>query len=231
MSYSPLTGRLDAAAAHVHSGATVCWAPKGGSGTTVVAAALGLSIHRPVVLVDLAGDLPAVLGIAEPHGPGVHDWVASDAPADQLHELSVNVSRDGGEVVLIPAGTVGDHGVGERWELMVDALCSDGHNVVIDAGTGAPPEALHHAADRSLMVTRACYLALRRAVNASIRPTGVVLVDEPGRALRAADVESAIGAPIVATVGLDPAVARAVDAGLLTARLPRTIQRDLRGAA
>lgn len=86
-------------------------------------------------------------------------------------------------------------------------------------------------ADRSLLVTRACYLALRRAVSAPIRPTGVVLVAEPGRALRATDVEAAVGAPVVATVAVDPAVARAVDAGLLTARLPRLMERDLRRIA
>jgi hypothetical protein len=44
-------------------------------------------------------------------------------------------------------------------------------------------------------------------------------------------VEAAVGAPVVATLTLDPAVARAIDAGLLAARLPRLIQRQLRDAA
>jgi hypothetical protein len=215
-----------------HSGTTVCWAAKGGSGTTVVAAALGLSLPRPTVLVDAAGDLPAVLGIAEPHGPGVHDWLMSDAPADQLHDLTVPVDTDpGNRVHLVPAGISRHRGDTSRWEVLLAALGSDGHNVVVDAGTGPPPATLHQTADRSLMVTRACYLALRRAVACPIRPTGVILVVEPGRALRPADVETAIGAPIIASVTVDPAVARAVDAGLLSTRLPRTMQRDLRGAA
>lgn len=229
MPHPSSTGPRSCGSGAVHSGTTVCWAPKGGSGTTVVAATLGLSLPRPVVFVDLAGDLPAVLGLAEPHGPGVHDWLASDAPADQLHDLTVTVRSDpDGDITLIPAGIARSTGDPRRWELLLAALSSDGHNVVVDAGTGPPPDSLHHAADRSLMVTRACYLALRRAVASPVRPSGVVLVAEPGRALRAADVETAMGAPVVATVTVDPSVARAVDAGLLAARLPRMIQRDLR---
>ncbi|MEY3361227.1 MAG: hypothetical protein RL531_946, partial [Actinomycetota bacterium] len=40
------------------------WSPKGGSGTSVVAAACSLVLARtaPARLADLAGDQPAVLG-------------------------------------------------------------------------------------------------------------------------------------------------------------------------
>ena len=99
------------------------------------------------------------------------------------------------------------------------------------------PEPGHHRSPwRAQPIARcsspaACYLALRRAVALEARPSGVVLIEEPGRALRARDVEAAIDAPVVATLALDPAVARAVDAGLLAARLPRLIQRELRNAA
>lgn len=214
---------------------TICWGAKGGSGTTVVAAALALCLPPPVTLVDLAGDLPAVFGLSERSGAGVRDWLASDAPADRLHDLSVAVT-DG--ITLIPTGSPdapvpppGHGGLLERWDALVAALTSDRHHLVVDAGVGPPPRDLHDLAERSLLVTRACYLALRRVVASPVRPNGVVLVLEPGRALRPADVETAVGAPLVATVSVDPAVARAVDAGLLSARLPRTIQRDLRGAA
>jgi hypothetical protein len=44
------------------------------------------------------------------------------------------------------------------------------------------------------------------------------------------DVSTTIGAPVVAEVQLDPAVARQVDAGLLAGRLPRSLQ-PLRAAA
>jgi Subunit ChlI of Mg-chelatase len=41
------------------------------------------------------------------------------------------------------------------------------------------------------------------------------------------NVERAVGVPVVTQLDLDPAVARAVDAGLLAARLPRLLQRQL----
>jgi hypothetical protein len=63
------------------------------------------------------------------------------------------------------------------------------------------------------------------------RPSGVVVVDEPGRALSERDIEAALGAPIVASVSLDPAIARAVDSGLLAARLPSVMGRELTDAA
>lgn len=211
-----------------HAAVTVCWAAKGGSGTSVVTAALALTAPPPVVLVDLAGDLPLVLGLPEPGGPGVHEWLASDAPAAQLHDLTIGATD---EVVLLPAGTARATAGRDRWDELVSALGSDDHTVLIDAGTGPPPADLHQLADRTLLVTRACYLALRRAITSPLRPSAVVLVSEHGRALRTVDVETAIGAPVVASVAIDPAVARAVDAGLLTARLPRIMQRELRGAA
>ena len=54
-----------------------------------------------------------------------------------------------------------------------------------------------------------------------MRPNGVIVVDEPGHALTVRDIERAIGAPVVAVMSFDPAIARAVDAGLLATRLPR----------
>lgn len=95
------------------------------------------------------------------------------------------------------------------------------------SGPGATAAELVAHARRSLLVIRPCYLALRRAAQAPLRPTGVVLIREPGRVLTTADVEQAVGAPVVATLELDPAVARTVDAGLLATRLPRSLGRPL----
>lgn len=206
----------------------LCWSAKGGSGTTVVSAALALVLsHRhPVLLVDLAGDSPAALGLAEPGGPGVADWLASStADAAALHRLAVTATE---ALQLLPRGTTA---VGhDRLADLVEALA--GHaEVVIDAGTGVPPPVLVAAAAHNLLVTRPCYLALRRAVATGVQPTGIVLVGEPGRALTARDVERSLGAPVVAEVQYDPAVARAVDAGLLAARLPRSLAHSLRSAA
>ena len=91
--------------------------------------------------------------------------------------------------------------------------------------------ALIAAAQHRLLVTRACYLALRRAAGSPFSPTGVIVVLEPGRALRTQDIAYATQAPVAAEINLDPAVARAVDAGLLATRLPRTLSVALRDLA
>ncbi len=215
---------------------TVCWAAKGGSGTTVVAATLALRAGRAALLVDLDGELPAVLGIAEPDRPGVADWMESDAPPEHLADLLVEV---GPSTHLLPfrlghrpprrppadAGRLAEVvGWLRGWE-----QANDGH-VVVDAGTGDPPDALR-AAERNLLVTRNCYLAVSRASRAAQSPGGVVLIEEPGRSLTPRDIELAVGAPIVTRLSWETDIARAVDAGLLRGRLPKVIDRALRRAA
>ena len=79
---------------------SVCFAAKGGSGTTVVVASMGLQARCPTWLIDTAGDLPAVLGIADPDGPGLLDWLRSDAPPGRLNALALEVAPD---VRLLPA--------------------------------------------------------------------------------------------------------------------------------
>lgn len=201
----------------------LCWSAKGGSGTTVIAAALALVLsHRgSTTVVDLAGDLPAALGIAEPGGPGVRDWMASPtADVAALERLRVPVSDT---LQLLPNGN--RQSIGERWDDLSKGLAQ--HTAVIDAGTGVPPAALLASATHNLLVTRPCYLSLRLAAASGVQPSGIVLVGEPGRALSARDIERAIGAPVVAELHYDPAVARAVDAGLLAARLPATLSHAL----
>ncbi len=202
---------------------TVCWSVKGGSGTSVVAAALALAVPVETTLVDLDGDLPAVLGLPEPTGQGVADWLSSDAPAPALADLLVPVDA---ATVLVPRGRGPVDPRSPRWVELVDWLGTR-RDAVVDAGTNHPPDGLVAPGVRSLLVTRGCYLALRRAAQVPRRPDGVVLLAEPGRSLGRREVGRAIGAPVVATVSVDPAVARAVDAGLLAARLPRLLRREL----
>ena len=218
---------------------TLCWAVKGGSGTTVVAAALALSSTRPSLLVDLDGEIPAVLGLPEPDRPGVADWLTSEASADHLAELLIDI---GLQAWLLPWRAASDlrhdtvaPDANARWATLADWLHDWsnqwGCDVTIDVGTRVPPEPLTARAYRSLLVTRPCYLSLRRDVRRTARPTGVILVDEPGRSLGRRDIEHALGVPVEAVVGLDPSVSRAVDAGLLASRLPRVMTRALRRAA
>lgn len=204
---------------------TLCFAAKGGSGTTVVAAAMALSARRPTLLVDLAGDLPTALGLPVPDGPGVGEWSSSTASPSRLDALRVPVA-DG--LDLLPRG---EHAPRSRWRELGEHLAGLPATVVVDAGTGTPPAELRAAADQVVLVTRACYLAVRRAIEAGVRADGIVLVEEPGRALSSADLSVAIGAPVLARVLLDPAVARAVDSGLLLARLPGAFLRMLTVAA
>lgn len=201
-----------------------CWSVKGGAGTTVVAAgaALAAAAAGPTLVVDLAGDLAAGLGLDAGDEPGVAEWLAAgtDAPPDALSRLEVPVVPG---LALLPRGT--GPLVADRAALLVQVLAASGRTVVVDAGVAARcrvARCLAAQADRSLLVTRLCVLSLRRVGQALVRPSGVVVVREPGRLLSLDDVKAAAGAPVVAEVAADPAVARAVDLGLARARLPRS---------
>ena len=214
-------------------------AAKGGAGTTTVVAiaALAAARARPVLLVDLAGDLPALTGVDVGGRPGVADWLASGASAEQLAELVIDDRSTRGEGVhLLPTGQrtlASGSDNGERWRDLA-AWCrrwtADTSGVVlVDGGTTAAASVVSEQADRRLLVTRPCYLALVAASRATtVRPDGVVLVDEPGRALRPDDVARSVGAPGDPRVPLDPGVARSVDAGLLLCRPPRSTVAALR---
>ena len=65
----------------------VMWGSKGGAGTTVTAAATALQESEHVLLVDLAGDTAAALGVREQE-LGTRAWLASDAEPDRLIEFT-----------------------------------------------------------------------------------------------------------------------------------------------
>lgn len=219
-----------------------CWSVKGGSGTTVVAASLALLLAERspggVVLVDLAGDVPAVLGLPEPASPGVADWLAAgtEVPPEGWARLEVPAAPD---VHVVPRGA-GPLAPFDRVEVLCSMLGLEHRSVVVDcgllrlgAGDGdiAAARAFAGSATQSLLVTRGSYLGLRRAQRLPLHPSGVVYVRDPGCGLDAHDVSEVIGAPVWAEVACDPAVMRAVDAGLLRHRLPRSLERALRHAA
>jgi hypothetical protein len=172
-----------------------------------------------------------VLGLSEPPSPGVADWLASPtADGAALMRLAVpaNHSLD---VLPLGDGTSLHTTLPDRWSALASAIGCLDQRVVVDAGVGCPPAPLIQRARASLLVTRSCYLSLRRVVASGTVPTGIVLLSEPGRALSATDIEQAVGAPVVAQVPYDPAISRAVDAGLLAARLPSSLSHSLRRAA
>jgi hypothetical protein len=214
---------------------TLCFAAKGGSGTTLVACAHAVASAGPALLVDLDGEIPPMLGIAAPDRPGIVDWLHSRAPVAHLDDLLVDVTPN---CSLLPATLGGASLVDEsvpavapdRWDALVDWFGAwtthAGGSVVIDAGRRPLPTAFVEQCPQRWLVTRACYLSLRRAARLAVAPTGVVFVDEPGRRLGPRDVETSARAPIVVTVDWDIRVARSIDCGLLLGgRLPRSLHR------
>lgn len=215
-----------------------CWSVKGGVGTTVVSVGLATTlarIHAPeggALIADLAGDVPAALGLPDPGDPGLTGWTSAepDVAGDALARIELSVGPD---LALLPRGR-GAGGGHERHRVLARLLAADPRPVVVDAGVLAgddPAVTLAAEATRSYLVTRACYLGLRRAVDMPVLPSGIVLVTEQGRAMGRDDVESVVGAPVVAEVPVDVAIARAVDGGTLGRRVPRPLARSLRAAA
>lgn len=135
---------------------------------------------------------------------------------------SVDLATRHVDTVSALLGASADHRyrveVTDRIAVTIPAAVEAGRLVVTDLGTVSDEEEV--PAGRRLLVTRPCYLALRAAMRSSLRPDGIVLLDEPGRSLTARDVSECLGVPIVATVPVDPAIARTVDAGLLASRVP-----------
>lgn len=208
-----------------------CWSVKGGVGTSVVAAALAViaaNRGQEALIVDLAGDQAALLGV-QTGGPGLSDWMAAgdDVAVDALRRLEVAVTPN---LALLSWGDDGRPTLDvERLSVALALTERPGRTSVVDLGVvapGDPSRSIPAAAERSVLVTRACYLALHRArALAGAGDYQVVLVDEPGRALGRRDVAHALGVDDVERVAWEPAVARAVDAGTLTARLPHTLRR------
>jgi hypothetical protein len=214
------------------------WSPKGGSGTSVLAAACSLVLAREsgasagVRLADLDGDQPAIFGLGADPELGLFDWLAAgaEAPAEALDRLAVEIAPG---VALLPRG--GSHRVlapapAAEAGAALAVLLGDAPMVTIgDCGDAAAPatRAVAEVATTTVVVIRSCYLALRRAVHAPVlaRTSGVVLVEDGGRSLSAREVAEVLGIPVIARVASRPAVARAVDAGVLATRLPDTLAR------
>ncbi len=113
--------------------------------------------------------------------------------------LGIPAPAGGQAVDVVPGLTLGDQ------------LAADADNVV-DAGTDTVSD--HDGS--AYLVLRNDYLSLRRALNTGAGIAGLVLVVEPDRALSARDVTDVLAQPLVAELRVDPVIARAADAGLLS---------------
>ena len=209
------------------------WSPKGGSGTSVVAASLALVAagRGGARLADLGGDQPAILGLS-PARPvsdavdGLSGWLAAgpSAPTGWLDDLAVPVVPG---LTLLPRGALPlEATAAEAGAALVVAL-RDGATTILDAGpgSGAAARAAVEVADRALVVVRPCYLSLRRAVDDPrlARSAGAIVVDEPGRVLDGDDVAAVLSVPVVGRFPVRGEIARAVDAGVLRDRLPAAL--------
>jgi MinD-like ATPase involved in chromosome partitioning or flagellar assembly len=211
----------------------VCWSVKGGSGTTVVAAALALVLAQRheagARLIDMSGDTPSALGMSEPESEGIAEWLsATDRPgAEALNNLGLPVTAHLGVIprgrnIILPSLVNPD-----RLRDLALVIAESQIPTIVDAGSGLATIPILQHATRSLLIIRPCYLALRRASVLATKPDGIIVITEPGRALGAHDVESVVGAPVLAEIPFDPAIARAVDAGLLAGRVPTLLAKHL----
>ena len=215
------------------------WSIKGGVGTSVSAAAVAIRLadeERDVVLVDLEGDQPALLGMmsseADIHGLG--DWLRGETESDDIVALCEQVKpgmvQDGSvwsdcRKLLRRGADIADNTDPQK---IVDALSclAQSHDVIVDGGldrlcvrsliTGP-----HHTA---VCVLQPCYLALSRAPTVIGPYDEILLVVPPGRALRKSDIMAALGANNVERIPWDPRVGRAVDAGTIVSMLPPPLQ-------
>lgn len=202
---------------------TVLLSVKGGQGCSVATGMLALSAQPNAVAIDASGDLGVVLGLGESPTAGLLEALLAHGPIRQLPVARLSKGLD---FVSIGSGRFDD--VPEkRWVELAHYLVKDPRHFIVDAGTG-PSQAMARLADEALLVTRRCFLALRRAACSSVRMTGVVIVNEPGRVLSRTDVERAVRTPVVFEIPVLPEISRAVDAGLLTmSRLPAAAKRAL----
>lgn len=207
----------------------ICSSVKGGSGTSVVAAALavtalGLHPERNSLIIDLVGDQPAVLGVPEPEN-GLTDWM-SRRTDHRFHDLIDRHDR----LHLVGRGRGDLPSTGhEMWGHLRDEILDRsraGDTVVVDVGRGDLPGDFENEALR-LLVIQPCYVALKRCVEARPAVDGIVVVHPSDRVLTVSDVATVTELPVLAQVPVHPDVARRVDAGLLSSRLPRVIHAPL----
>ena len=207
---------------------TILSSPKGGTGTSVVAASLAIvsSSSSPTLLVDLAGDQAAILGLPQPP-IGLSDW-ANGMTYREFDEI-VSLCHD--NLYLAPTGTFDFETLNANaWDKLLRALSlkhSEGHNIIVDLGRADIPLALRKIVDTCYLVTRPCYLALRRAVDLETAFSGVIVVNEPDRVLTSRDVESVLKLKCVAEIPYTSEISRRVDSGLLKSRLPMALQSVL----
>ena len=148
----------------------VCAGAKGGQGCTTIAAVLALlaaQSNQPTLLLDTRGDAAPTLGVSDPAPASTFADAIANAvePCDRLRVASVAGDRIDTDAINAIGG-----------------LVAAGHRVIADTGTDH--DVLHRfdpLSPQRLLVTRPCYLALRRAIGVPFVPDHVVLISEHQR--------------------------------------------------
>jgi hypothetical protein len=168
-----------------------------------------------------------VLGSDPGTGPGLGDWCQAhpDIAADALARLERSVADNLTLLEPGPASTSSCSATAA--ELLTGLLAADRRTVVVDCGVieSTVTTTIAAGASRSVLVLTPCYLSLRRAGAAPLRPSGVVIVRAPWHALSDSEVGEFLGVPVLARIPMDPTIGRAVDAGLLSVAPPRLLRR------
>jgi hypothetical protein len=215
------------------------WSVKGGSGvstlSTVVAAALNDLSRSNALLIDLAdGDLRGILGgptrASDDPGTGFGDWVAADETLDP----SALERLIGSEPApLLIGGNSASPIAQERSTRTVEGLRwldTKYAHVLIDAGSANNDLSATtiQSATLSVLVLRPCLLSLRKAVASKLPASAAVLLAQPGSTLRASDIESSLGIPVITTIPFCASVSRATETSRLFSHPPRAIKRSIK---
>ena len=200
---------------------TVIYAHKAGQGVTTIAATLAMltsTLRQRTLLIDTGTDLPAVLGLPTADRPGLAEYLTDTAVTLANITTPVRTNLD-----LITRGDTAPTLNASTYGLLTGGL-DNYDTVIIDTAPDASEWTRH--ANTRVLVTRPCYLALRHATGQR-RPDHLVVITEPGRALNVADIEAVTGTPVTATVPYAAEIARTIDAGNITTRVPRILSRAL----
>ena len=214
---------------------------KAGYGVSTVVAGLAAQAPRDlkILVVDFHGDQEALFGMPpvanESSMVGVTEWLLADVDTTSLDQfvVPVNDSIDvlrAGRGLRCYADQIESGDSRPRvlelfaWARARAAVTLLDLGPVTTDGTRFTSFAAA-ATDRRSLVVRSCYLGLRHAANVPIAFEDLIEVSEPGRSLRTLDIEGIFDRPVDAIVPLDPAVARAVDAGTFGRRCPRALRR------
>ncbi len=220
------------------------WSVKGGSGTTVMCAALAAVWSRsvPTVLVDLCGDAPALFGRSTAPKRGLLDWShahSSVGPRSLADLIDASTVRGTPDLLCLGEAQQSAASGGRapatkdqlsRLEEGVLWLAQAYDRVVIDAGSAvdAHANAVVDLSTVGLLMMRPCTITIRAALQSRRAVMGAVLNGSGGGTLRAHDVEALLGVPVFGHVPSVRAIPAAVDAGTFGNRIPRQLHAPVR---